>query len=277
MNKTKLANRNNPTHKDGYDPIALTRAAERVVVRGNKRKYARLARPLRFYGGITSAQEVGCNLRCKFCFSDKPVRRPHSTGRFYSPQQGFDALTKEADKHGHKLISASASEGTLGREHLFELLDLVDQSKYVFVLETNGITLGYDREFALSLARFNNLHVRVSIKGANKKEYNNLTGASSDSYELPFKALEYLIDAGVSCNACVMISFSSEKAIESVKEKLRGAWPGLLKSLELENITLFPKVAERLSNASLIPKTVRHRGRIINLNKENQYDRPKYI
>jgi hypothetical protein len=42
MEKNKLANRNNPTKMDGYDPIALTRATERVVVRGNKRKYARL-------------------------------------------------------------------------------------------------------------------------------------------------------------------------------------------------------------------------------------------
>ena len=177
VKKINMANRNNPTHKDGYDPIALTRAAERVVVRGNKRKYARLARPLRFYGGITSAQEVGCNLRCKFCFSDKPVRRPHSTGRFYSPQQVFNALSKEADKHGHKLISASASEGTLGQEHLFELLELVDDSKYVFVLETNGMTLGHDRDFTLALARFKNLHVRVSIKGSNQKavSYTHLT------------------------------------------------------------------------------------------------------
>jgi len=60
MIKNNLANRNNPTQIDGYDPIALTRATERVVVKGNKRKYGRLARPLRFYGGITSAQEVGC-------------------------------------------------------------------------------------------------------------------------------------------------------------------------------------------------------------------------
>jgi len=269
VEKINLATRNNPTHTDGYDPIALTRAAERVVVRGNKRKYARLARPLRFYGGITSAQEVGCNLRCKFCFSDKPVRRPHSTGRFYSPQEVFRALTKEAEKHGHRLISASASEGTLGQEHLLELLELVDQSKYVFVLETNGITLGHDKDFAMSLSRFKNLHVRVSIKGSNKKEYNMLTGAISDSYELPFKALDYLIDAGVSCNACVMISFSNQKDIQTVKDKLHGLWPGLLKSLELENITLFPKVAQRLSNANLIPETVRHRGKIINLNKES--------
>ena len=141
------------------------------------------------------------------------------------------------------------------------------QSKYVFVLETNGITLGHDRDFALSLARFKNLHVRVSIKGSNKKEYNILTGAISDSYELPFKALDYLIDAGVSCSTCVMISFSSEENIQSVKDKLYGVWPGLLKSLELENITLFPKVAERLSNAKLIPNTVRSRGKIISLKK----------
>ena len=67
---------------DGYDPIVLTKSTEKVVVQGNKRKYARLARHLRFYGGTTSATEVGCNLRCKFCFSDSPVRRPHTTGRF---------------------------------------------------------------------------------------------------------------------------------------------------------------------------------------------------
>ena len=264
VEKINMANRNNPTHKDGYDPIALTRAAERVVVKGNKRKYARLARPLRFYGGITSAQEVGCNLRCKFCFSDKPVRRPHSTGRFYSPQQVFNALTKEAEKHGHKIISASASEGTLGKEHLLELLTLVNKSKYVFVLETNGITLGHDIEYIRSLSKFKNLHVRVSIKGTNKKEYNTLTGAESISYDLPFQALKNLIDFNISCNACLMISFSTQKNINEAKNKLSNVWPGLLKSLELEHITLFPKVASRLKNANLMPRKFRHRGNIIN-------------
>jgi uncharacterized Fe-S cluster-containing radical SAM superfamily protein len=110
----------------GYDPIALATATEKVVVAGNRRKYANLARPLRFYGGTSSATEVGCNLRCKFCFSDKPVRKPATTGKFYTPKEVFNALDKSAKRYGHKLISASASEGTLGRQHLFELLDLVD-------------------------------------------------------------------------------------------------------------------------------------------------------
>ena len=252
---------------DGYDPVLLAKTTEKVVIDGNKRKYARLARSLRFYGGTTSATEVGCNLRCKFCFSDKPVRKPHSTGRFYTPQQVFNALKKNAEKHGHKLISASASEGTLGKQHLFELLELVDKSNFIYVLETNGMTIGHDPEFAKELSRFSNLHVRVSIKGTNKEEYVRLTGAMSSSYDLPFKALEYLMNAGVSCNVCLSISFSSPENIKKAESRLAAIRPGLLKSLEKEHITLFPKVYQRLKKMDMMPNTHRVAGRIINNNK----------
>ena len=250
---------------DGYDPILLTKTTEEVVIDGNKRKYARLARSLRFYGGTTSATEVGCNLRCKFCFSDKPVRKPHTTGRFYAPQQVFNALEKNAKKHGHKLISASASEGTLGKQHLFELLELVDKSDFIYVLETNGMTLGHDPEFAKELSRFKNLHVRVSIKGCNKEEYNQLTGAMSSSYDLPYKALEHLMDAGVSCNVCLSISFSSPENIKKAENRLSAIRPGLLKSLEKEHITLFPKVFQRLQKLDMMPNTHRFLGKVRNM------------
>ncbi len=249
----------------GYDPIKLTEKMESIVVDGNKRKYAKLSRPLRFYGGTTSAVEVGCNLRCKFCFSDKPVFRPQSTGKFYTPQEVFDALDNTAKLNGHKLISASASEGTLGRQHLFELLDLVDQSDYVYVLETNGMTLGNDKEFANQLTRFKNLHVRVSIKGTNPEEFHTLTNAIPSSYELPFKALKHLIDANVSCNACGMISFSDKEGIKDLERRLFEVHPGLLKSLEKEHITPFPKVAKRLSENGLKPNSIAFKGKVVNL------------
>jgi len=247
---------------DGYDPIVLTKATETVVIDGNKRKYARLARPLRFYGGTTSATEVGCNLRCKFCFSDAPVRKPHSTGKFYTPEQVFNALSKSARKYGHKLISASASEGTLGKQHLFELLELVDKSDFIYVLETNGMTIGHDPEFAKELSRFNNLHVRVSIKGASKDEYLRLTGAMSSSYDLPYKALENLMAAGVSCNVCLSISFSSPENIKKAEARLATIRPGLLKSIEKEHITLFPKVYQRLKKMNMMPHTHRFLGKV---------------
>ena len=249
----------------GYDPIKLTEKMESIVVDGNKRKYAKLSRPLRFYGGTTSAVEVGCNLRCKFCFSDKPVFRPQSTGKFYTPEEVFKALDKSAKRYGHKLISASASEGTLGRQHLFELLDLVELSEYVYILETNGMTLGNDKAFAEQLAPYKNLHVRVSIKGTSQVEYHELTDAIPESYELPFRALKHLIDAGVSCNACVMVSFSDDDGIRSVEKKLFELHPGLLKSLEKERITPFPKVAKRLAKNGLKPNSIAFKGKVVNL------------
>jgi uncharacterized Fe-S cluster-containing radical SAM superfamily protein len=249
----------------GFDPIALAAATELVVVDGARRKYVQLGRPLRFYGGTTSATEVGCNLRCKFCFSDKPVWKPQKTGKFYTPQQVFDGLVKSARKHGHKIISASASEGTIGREHLMQLLDLVEESEFVYVLETNGMILGNDPEYARALAKYKKLHVRVSIKGDSPELYHKLTGAHPDSYELPYKALAHLIEAGVSCNACLMSSFSDEEGIKRVKKKLIDVFPGILRSLEIEKITMFPKVAERLRKNSMKPIQTKNKIRV----KEN--------
>lgn len=237
----------------GYCPLELSAATEKVVVDGNRRKYVQLGRSLRFYGGTTSATEVGCNLRCKFCFSDKPVWKPKKTGKLYTPQQVFDGLAKNARKYGHKLISASASEGTIGKGHLFELLDLVEKSEFIYILETNGMTLGADPEYCQQLAKYKRLHVRVSIKGASPDEYFDLTGARTDSYWLPYEAMRNLIDAGVSCNACLMASFSSDEGIEQVKKNLSMVHPGILKSLEVETITLFPKVQERLEKHGMKP------------------------
>ena len=115
------------------------------------------------------------------------------------------------------------------------------------------MTIGHYKGFAKKLVSFKNLHVRVSIKGTNPEEYFQLTGARASSYELPFLALRHLIDAGVSVNACIMASFSTEDGIAQAKNRLEIMHPGILKSLEIERITLFPKVAERLAKKNLKP------------------------
>ena len=238
---------------EGFDPLVLNEKTEKIVVDGNKRKYVQLGRSLRFYGGTTSATEVGCNLRCKFCFSDQPVWNPKNTGKFYSPQEVFDGLAKNARRYGHKLISASASEGTIGLQHLYELLDLVEQSEFLYILETNGMNIGANPEIAKQLAKYKRIHVRVSIKGCSPEEFHTLSGAMREAYELPFKALRHLIDAGVSCNACVMVSFSDKNGINRIKKKLSEIKPGILRSLEIERIKQFPKVRARLKQHDLIP------------------------
>ena len=241
------------TKSKGFDPIAMSQKTESIVVRGNERKYVQLGRPLRFYGGTTSATEVGCNLRCKFCFSDKPVWKPATTGKFYSPQEVFDGLDRTAKKYGHRLISASASEATIGLQHLYELLDLVEDSPYIYIVETNGLNIGADPSIAKELSRYKRVHVRVSIKGASEEEFHRLTGAGPEFYELAYQAVEHLIAAGVSCNACLMASFSDAAGINTVKQRLSAIAPGILKSLEIERINQFPKVRQRLFRYGLQP------------------------
>ena len=142
---------------------------------------------------------------------------------------------------------------------------MVDKTDLVYILETNGMTLGHDPDFARQLSKFRNLHVRVSIKGTTKEEYRMLTGASSESYDLPYKALEHLMNAGVSCNVCLVVSFSSTEDIKKAEQRLRGMRPGLLKSLEKEHITLFPKVLKRLKKYDMLPNTIQRSGKIIGL------------
>ena len=156
----------------------------------------------------------------------------------------FDGLEKNARKYGHKLISASASEGTIGREHLLQLLDIVEQSEFIYILETNGMTLGADPALCEQLARYRRLHVRVSIKGASPEEYHELR-CSPDSYWLPYRAMKNLIDAGVSCNACLMASFTTDEGIENVKRELAKIHPGILKCRGRDHHAL-SEVAERL-------------------------------
>ena len=85
----------------------------------------------------------------------------------------------------------------------------------------------------------------------------------SASYDLPYKALDYLIKEKVSCNACLSISFSSAENIKQAEQRLFDIRPGLLKSLEKEHITLFPKVYNRLKKLDMMPNTHRFAGKLI--------------
>lgn len=112
-----------------YDPVELAKRVEKIVAQGEKRKYYRL-RPARFYGGIATADCVGCCLRCAFCWSKAPLRYPERIGRFYSPREVFDKLDSIATRHGYSQLRVSGNEPTIGRQHLLSLLDLVELTDY---------------------------------------------------------------------------------------------------------------------------------------------------
>ncbi len=242
----------------GFDPVELAKAVERIVVRDNKRKYYRF-RGGRWYGGIATADCVGCNLRCVFCWSGAPRDRPAEIGKFYAPEEVFERLVKIASRRGYRLMRVSGNEPTIARSHLIALLELVEAAgKYTFVLETNGILLGHDKSYARDLSRFTRVHVRVSLKGATPEEFARLTGAKPEAFELQLKALENLLDAGVRCHPAVMLSFSTGQSLAWLEDRLREIDPVLVEELEEEYVFLYPHVVERLKRAGLRPRVAYH-------------------
>lgn len=228
-----------------YDPIELSKKIESIVVKDNMKKYYRF-RPTRFYGGIATADTVGCNLRCKFCWSGNSVWNSKNTGNFYNPEQVADELCVIANKKNFTQLRVSGGEPTIGKYHLIELLQNID-SKFLFILETNGILLGADKTYVQDLSRFENLHVRVCLKGSTKEEFSWLTGAKK-GFEYQLKALEYLRDKKLSFNIAVVSKKGDKTELFMRLEEM-----GLGKiMIEEEAIKLYPQVRNRLARESLL-------------------------
>lgn len=228
-----------------YDPIELTKKIENIVTNGNLKKYYRF-RPTGFYGGIATADTVGCNLRCKFCWSGNSVWNSKNTGKFYSSKDVADELQIIAQKKGYKQLRVSGGEPTIGREHLINLLKNID-GNYLFILETNGILLGFDETYVDELSTFKNLHVRVCLKGIDLQEFSMLTGAVL-GFDYQMKALVNLMDKKMNFNiAIVTVKKDKKQFLDKLNEI------GLGKILiEDEEITLYPQVKKRLEDEKLL-------------------------
>jgi len=186
-----------------FDPIELTQQTVALVCRQKERKYTNFY-CTGVYGGISTGYLVGCNLRCAFCWVDWSRDFPEEHGIFYSPEAAFRRLLSNARKKRVRKLRISGGEPTLGKEHLLHLLQQVKTSKYLFILETNGILLGYDKSYAKELKGLPNLHIRVCIKGGNPKGFQQKTGARGEFYELPFLAIEHLLQQGLSFHVACM-------------------------------------------------------------------------
>ena len=208
-----------------YDPLARHRAIEKLVVQDREdiqnRKYWRF-RCDRWYGGIVTADAVGCGLVCKYCWvSDAVMFQPTKVGKFYPPDVVAKILVDMAKKKGIGQLRVSGGEPTIGKAHLLQLLSYLEGRGLLFILETNGIMIGKDQKYAEDLAEHKFIHVRVSLKGCNENEFATLTGAQPEGFEFQLKALENLVRANVKCHPAVMTSFSTKQSLRQLIERLR--------------------------------------------------------
>ena len=238
-----------------FDPLELTKEIEKRVSKREDsvvlRKYYRF-RSTRYYGGIASADCCGCNLRCIFCWSNDKAR-DGKIGEFYSPKEVANRLVEIAVKNGFNKVRITGNEPTLVFDHLVQVLENLP-SDFLFILETNGILLGSDKGYAKVLSRFENLHVRVSLKGCDEEDFAKLTLAKPEFFELQLKALKNCLDAGVSCHPALMIDVVDRKKLGTLEEKLREIDEILAFELEFEELIQYPHVLARMRKHGFFQK-----------------------
>ena len=186
-----------------FDPFELARQTEEIVAKGDSRKYTDFY-CTGVYGGISTGYTIGCCLKCVFCWVDLSRDFPSQTGKFFSPQQAYRSLQQNARRAGVKKIRISGGEPTLCPEHLISVLDEIQESPFLFILETNGILLGGDLAYVDRLKKYKNIHIRVSLKAGSPEGFERRTGGKGEFYELPFKAVEYLKKAGINFHVAAM-------------------------------------------------------------------------
>lgn len=252
----------------GYNPIDLGRKIEPLISRYSgdsvERRYYRF-RGDRWYGGIASADVVGCNLRCKFCWSWNKGSFQTLTGFWISPRSATAKLRRIAMKRGFRRVRLTGGEPLLVPKHLEQLLGELRYSGLAFILETNGILAGYDETIADILASNEFVTSRVSIKGVSPEEFHMLTAASPEFFRLQIKAIENLVDAGAepgrNVYPALMLSFSKPEGIRRLLEELKRIDDRLVESLDPEYVILYPQVRRLMKKYGLKPRIAYEPGR----------------
>lgn len=176
---------------------------------------------------------------------------PAETGKFYSPKKVSEILTSIAREKNFRQLRVSGGEPPIGKLHLLQLLDNLQGRGYKFILETCGILIGYDSEYADDLSKYPFIHVRVSLKGCNEEEFSMLTGAKPEGFQLQLKSLKNLEKANVPYHAACMVSFSPKETRKDLHAKLQEINPRLVDDFEVEELILYSSVQRRIKQAGL--------------------------
>jgi uncharacterized Fe-S cluster-containing radical SAM superfamily protein len=223
-----------------FDPLERAREIEELVMRDSMRRYYRF-RASRHYGGIVTADAVGCSFLCAYCWNYRRNLCPGGYGTFYSPQQVVEKLRTIGATKGISLFRVSGAEPVLGERSFHHLLEVLRAGR--FVIETNGLILGHQPDLIDFLVQ-RDVSVRVSIKGWNPETFEKITGASGEFFPLPLAALRRLEEAGVEAWPAVMGDLFGRNGVEELARVLREK--GISSRIEVEYLERYPFVAENL-------------------------------
>ena len=157
-----------------FDPLERSAEAESLVMHDGTRLYYRF-RASQYYGGIATADAVGCSFLCAYCWNYDRNLQPDRYRTFYSPRDVASKLMNVADARSLGLYRVTGSEPILGEksfDHLVQIIRILSRFRpdSRFILETNGLYLGANPG-TVRLLRTPGLSVRVGLKGIDERSF----------------------------------------------------------------------------------------------------------
>jgi uncharacterized Fe-S cluster-containing radical SAM superfamily protein len=227
-----------------FDPVKRAADMEAIVMHDKKRKYYRF-RASRHYGGIVTADTVGCPFLCAYCWNYGRNASPERFGKYYAADEVVEKLASISSRKSIRLFRISGAEPVLGPVSFDHLLQVVKAGR--FIIETNGLVLGALPHLAERLGGLN-VAVRISVKGWDAQSFERISGAKKEFFRYPFIALKTLREAGVDAWPAVMGDLflpEGTRCISALMEEM-----GIRTRIETEYLERYPGVMSAM----------RHRG-----------------
>jgi len=232
-----------------FDAFERASEVESIVMDGLRRKYYRF-RYSRHYGGIVTADAVGCNILCAYCWNFSRNQNPEKVGVYRSPAEVADELLKISRKKKADLFRVSGAEPILGRRSMGHLVDVIKRVDSPFILETNGLLLGRMPDLAEMLKGLD-ITVRVAIKGWDEKSFERITGADGSGFRYQLIALKELTERCIAVWPAIMIDVFGDEGARLIREQV--AEIGL--EVEMEELNRYPFVMDNLRKRGVEVKT----------------------
>ncbi len=172
-----------------FDPIGRSEEIEELVMEGSRRLYYRF-RSSGHYGGVVTADTVGCNLLCAYCWNYRRNLDPKH-GDFCSPAEVVSKLMREASRTRIRNFRISGAEPILGSRSARHVAEVLRAFPGRFILETNGIMLGYNPDL-LDLLSPHHPYIRLAVKGDSPGRFQEITGAEGVAFQYQIDAVREL-------------------------------------------------------------------------------------
>lgn len=182
----------------------------------NKKKNSRLVRRLRSgrsYGGCTTIDVVGCDMRCSYCYVDgsfldgkgEMLEREKTKGTLkeYTPSELVNyCLSEMAKNNWPQNVQITAAEPFLTPFWLFDVIKLfgsfMDERQKFLWVDTNGFALVRCPDFIDLLLPFKHF-LRLFVSSKNEQNlYTAMTRVDVKYCDTGFKCLELLWEKGIS-------------------------------------------------------------------------------